>query len=967
MTRMQSLLLGAKTNNERLRLLTAMVLAATVILSSAFTRGLKTAAESGASVGTEKSGNENLDIENYTVYSENNADKAAPVAEILINAAENCRIAAGEISVKEYSGKSDVLVWESNEGSVSWNFNVQQEGKYYLRFNYLSFNNNASSVQFSAEIDGRYPFFEASQLEMPKAFKCENDTKQDDKGNDIRPDLTAYEEWITSPVNAPGGADNNPYAFYLSAGQHTLTVNGAVMGIAIESFAFYNEPELSSYSDYSSSAAAVKNGYTQRYEAEKPLYVSSRMLYPVYDRTSIETSPSNPSKMRYNTMGQSNYSTNGQYIVWTVNVPESGYYYLGMRIRQNLSVGMISYRRLYVNGKVPFKEADSIKFEFGTKWRDFVFGGDDPWLIYFNSGDNTICLEVVQGDTDGIVTALNSLVTKSNELYLKIITITGTSPDLYRDYSIESSVPNFEERLDEITESGNRIMKEAEALGMDTSGDLSALQKLLLLVESFRENPADAATKVSTLNTYISGISSLIQKLSSQPLELDTITVSDTVEKIKTKKASIAAKISFSVKAFLASFSDDYETGKSSSNGKVTLNVWVSQGRDQATILSNMSDSMFSATYGIDVDVSISAQSLVQASLSGNGPDVVLYVGEGDPVNLAMRNGLLPLDDFEEFEEVKSRFNKEAFTPYYYGGHCYAIPLTQSFPVMFYRTDIFKELGIEAPDTWDELFKVVRVLQHNNLTAGIPNADSSNVMSVDTTVYEMLLYQSGKTLYSDDMKATNLESTEGVNAFITWTDFYKTYGLPNQFNFFNRFRSGDMPIGITGYGMYGQLSIAAPEIKGRWAMCEIPGTVDENGNINRLCCASGSAAIIMKNSDHREEAWKYINWFSDTQAQTQFGQEIEALLGPSGRYSTANLAAFENLPWTYAQKSVIKAQWENTFTLPQVPGGYYVTRNLINAFRKVVYKSNNPRETLISYNKNIENEMARKRKEFGLE
>ena len=959
---------GKRISDVRFRRLAAVLVAVLLMASSiASTGGLGIKAESV----TERKGSidtaNDFGNENYIAYSQKYIDKLTPSADIVLKPTQNCRIESGDIAVEDYSGREAVLVWKSNDGTVSLDFEVEREGKYFLRFDYLSFNNNASNVQFSLKIDGNYPFFESSQLEIPKAFQCEADTRQDDKGNDIRPDLTAYEGWITSPVNVTGGASNKPYAFYLSAGRHTLSVIGAVMGIAIDTIAFYNEPALLPYSEYCESASVVQNGYTQRYEAEKPLYVSSRMLYPVYDRTSIDTSPSDPSKMRYNTIGQSNYATNGQYIVWNIEVPESGYYYLGARVRQNLSVGMISYRRLYINGKVPFKEADSIPFAFETKWRDFIFGGETPWLVYLNAGDNTVCLEVVQGATDGVVTALNSLVTKANELYLKIITITGTSPDMYRDYALESAVVDFSERLDAITASGNQIMEEAKVLGMDTSGDLSALQKLLLLVENFRKNPAEAATKVATLNTYVSGVSSLIQKLSTQPLEIDTITVSDDEESLKTAKSGFFTRTAFSFRAFLASFFDDYETGTSSAKGKTKLRVWVNKGRDQATILSNMSNSMFSAATGIDVDVSISAQSLVQASLSGNGPDVVLYVGEGDPVNLAMRNGLLPVDEFENFETVKNRFHEAAFTPYQYEGHYYAIPLTQSFPVMFYRTDIFAELGIEAPETWDDFFRVVRVLQHNNLTAGIPNADSSNVMSVDTTIYEMLLYQRGKTLYSEDLKTTNFETIEGVSAFITWTDFYKTYGLPSQFNFFNRFRSGDMPIGISSYGMYGQLSISAPEIKGRWAMCAIPGTIDANGNINRLCRASGSAAIIMKNSAHRNEAWQYIDWFSDAQAQTQFGQEIEALLGPSGRYDTANLEAFENLPWTYAQKQVIKNQWENTFTVPQVPGGYYVTRNLINAFRKVVYKSNNPRETIISYNKNIVNEMERKRKEFGLD
>ena len=73
------------------------------------------------------------------------------------------------------------------------------------------------------------------------------------------------------------------------------------------------------------------------------------------------------------------------------------------------------------------------------------------------------------------------------------------------------------------------------------------------------------------------------------------------------------------------------------------------------------------------------------------------------------------------------------------------------------------------------------------------------------------------------------------------------------------------------------------------------------------------------------------------------------------------------MPWTYGEQQLISSQWKEIFVMPQIPGSYIVDRNLINAFRKVVYSSANPRETIISYNNTIENEITRKRKEFNLD
>ena len=380
-----------------------------------------------------------------------------------------------------------------------------------------------------------------------------------------------------------------------------------------------------------------------------------------------------------------------------------------------------------------------------------------------------------------------------------------------------------------------------------------------------------------------------------------------------------------------------------------------------------MSDGMFTPNTGISVNISLVQQSLVQAVLSGMSPDVVLFVGGGEPVNLAMRGGLTPMSGFDTFANVTSRFQARSMDCYYYNGDYYAIPLTESFPMMFYRTDIFESLGIEPPNTWDDMYKIIRVLQQNNLTVGIPNADSSNVMSVDTGIFAMFMYQKGGKFYSDDFRKTNLGSEIGIEAFNMWTEFYKDYGLPNQFNFLNRFRSGDMPIGLSGYTFYGMLKQTAPEIEGLWEMTLVPGALDENGNINRSVCGSSSCAVIMKGSKNPKQAWKYIDWFTDTEAQSTYGQELEAILGSSSRFTPANIKALSNMPWTYGEQQLISSQWKEIFVMPQIPGSYIVDRNLINAFRKVVYSSANPRETIISYNNTIENEITRKRKEFNLD
>ena len=52
--------------------------------------------------------------------------------------------------------------------------------------------------------------------------------------------------------------------------------------------------------------------------------------------------------------------------------------------------------------------------------------------------------------------------------------------------------------------------------------------------------------------------------------------------------------------------------------------------------------------------------------------------------------------------------------------------------------------------------------------------------------------------------------------------------------------------------------------------------------------------------------------------------------------------------------------------IPIIPATYAVTRNLTNAFRTVVNDAENPRDTLIWYNKDINAEITRKLEDLGL-
>ncbi|MBP5198410.1 MAG: extracellular solute-binding protein, partial [Lachnospiraceae bacterium] len=434
-------------------------------------------------------------------------------------------------------------------------------------------------------------------------------------------------------------------------------------------------------------------------------------------------------------------------------------------------------------------------------------------------------------------------------------------------------------------------------------------------------------------------------------------------------KANVFQRMGHELHGFAASFTEDYESIGDVYEGD-TLVVWLladaasvsstsGSGRDQATVLKNLVDNYFVRETGIPVNIKlVNRDNLLSATLAGYGPDVALSVWNREPVNYALRNAVADLSGFEDFDEVKGRFINGALDMFSYEGGVYGLPYTTSFPMLYYRADILQELGLEVPQTWDDFYRCLAVIQKNNMNVG---------MIPDYTSYGMLLYQFGGAYYKEDGTESGLSSEAAVQAFSKWTGNYADYRMPVSYDFANRFRTGEMPLGIADYTVYTYLSVFAPEIRGLWGFTVVPGEKKENGEVDHSVIAGQMASVILEASDHKEEAWEFLKWWTDTDVQSEYGTEVENILGVAGRVATPNMEALKNLPWSSRDLKQLMAQKDQVKVVPEVPGGYFTERHVRNAFYEVYNDNEDPRETLEDYVKTINNEILNKRIEFGLD
>ncbi|MBR4761939.1 MAG: extracellular solute-binding protein, partial [Clostridia bacterium] len=392
-----------------------------------------------------------------------------------------------------------------------------------------------------------------------------------------------------------------------------------------------------------------------------------------------------------------------------------------------------------------------------------------------------------------------------------------------------------------------------------------------------------------------------------------------------------------------------------------------------AQVLNDLIQTSFTPNHNISVNIQLVNASVVQAVLSGKGPDCLLQHSRSEPVNLAMRGVLYDMNNFDDVDEVLSQFGEDAALPYYYKGGLYGLPDTQSFYLMYYRKDILAQMNLEVPETWEDFAEVVKLLATNNLNAWLPNNTATSTSQANAGIgsinlFPTLLLQKGIEIYAEDGRSTNLASAEATATFNEWTDFYTKLKMPRTLDFYNRFRTGSCPIGISTHTMYTTLKVAAPEIDGLWGVALVPGTVLEDGSISHITSGGGTACSILKSDDKTDEdyaaAWEFLKWWISTETQLAFSNEIESILGPTGRVSLSNVEAFSSLQWDADMRDTIITAMKQIEEVPEYPGSYYVSRSVYQSFWNVVENNRNPKQMLLKYSEEANNEIERKWRQY---
>ena len=909
----------------------------------------------------------------YNEYIQAFADSEKPAETFQIHGTDYDPARSQGVDTQMVDGKNAAAT--DGTSAVLWEVPVERAGLYTLRIEYYPLEGSGGEIERNLKINGETPCTEAAPVVFQRIWQDETaEPLKDAAGNEYPPAQTEAPRWRTVYVRDSLGYVADPLYFYFAEGINTIELVAQKEPMAVASITLcpYRAPSsyeqvLQSYQDRGYQPVSADALYKR--QAEQTDFKSDSTLSAIADRTSPLTENTDITRVTLNAIG-GNWADVGQWVSYELTVPESGLYELAFRFKQNYMEGSLSTRALYIDGELPFAEAQNLEFHFSNQWQIAKLGGEEPYLFYFEAGRTyTLTLECVMGYMSGVLWETQQSVYALNALYRKIKMIVGSFPDPNRDYAIDKQVPDCLEVLTAQRDILRRLAETMEQQGQGKSSHYSMMQKLLVQIEDFIRDPDSIAVRLDNFSSNIAALSEFSLDAAYQPLTLDYFLLCPPGYELPAADTGFWGKIWYELRLFFQSFFSDYNTISTGTDSGRLVDVWMITGRDQAQTLRALAEKDFSPAKGIGVNIRLVKEDTVLPAVAANcGPDVALTMARSTPVDYGLRSALMDLTRFEDLPQVLEWFSPQAVEPFRLGERLFALPEQEYFLAMFYRTDILSELGLEIPQTWEDLFDILYVLHQNSMDVGLPNVATSDAAQAGsgTELYTMFLFQNGGEFYNEEKSATLLDNNTALEAFEQLMSLYTKYKVTTQMNHWSRFRSGEAPIILQPFTYYNTFESTAPELRGLWDMAPVPGTM-RDGEINRTTSNVVTGSVIFANAKDPEASWEFLKWWLSADTQTAYSQGLENLMGPAARVPTANLEAFERMSLPKDTLAMINTQREQVKALPEVPGGYMVNRSINAAIRTTISIGGNGSEILLDRNKLINKEIDLRRKEFGLD
>lgn len=798
----------------------------------------------------------------------------------------------------------------------------------------------------------------------------------DRKGNELVPEQLSIAEPYIDVLSNYHDTNCDTLTFDWKAGDQKVTFSPESQDMVLVAIYVKKVKQLPTYAEYLA-ANEGKADATEILTVQAEDYrVKSDSFIRATSQKNAALTPYDTYRKLLNVLEGGSWRESGQKILWEFDVKEDGFYTIGLRYLQNSDTNKAVYRTVEIDGTVPFAEWKTVAFEntdtnkFANKVLDI---NGEPAKVYLTAGTHTLAMEVTMGPLEEVYDGIVTLMEDINAFGMDIQKLTAGQVDQNRTWNMDYYMPNAISDIETFATRVDALYAKLQEISGDDPTYADSLKYASESLRKLLKKPNQIPNKTDLIsqgdNSATKYLGNVLGSLNSMPMAVDCFFVGNT-EELPSANSNVFKSLAESVKSFVWSFSADAAEGSYTATGaekSTELTVWIARSVPYVQVLQQIIDADYNSVHGTSIQLSImpSEQKLVLANATKTNPDVVISAGIGTPFNFAVRGAaknLLEYPDFLEF--YNEHYNLEALVPCTFNGGVYGAAETQDFMVLFYRKDIMETLGLEIPQTWDDVKYMMPTLLRYNMNFYIPLSANSAYKAFNVT--NPFITQNNASYVTEDGSAAAFDTDEYLTAMTEMTELYEIYGMNSAVpSFYNSFRYGEIPIGVASFSTYIQLQMAAPELAGKWAIALSPGTKQDDGTILRYQHAAGSACMIFNNTIRADQAWDFMKWWLGTDTQVKYSYMMQSTYGTEYRWNTGNLTAFSQLSYSEEDKAIILEQWEHQKEITYHPANYMIERQTSDVWNSVVVDHENLVEKIDRATLITNRELIRKLEEFG--
>ncbi len=303
-------------------------------------------------------------------------------------------------------------------------------------------------------------------------------------------------------------------------------------------------------------------------------------------------------------------------------------------------------------------------------------------------------------------------------------------------------------------------------------------------------------------------------------------------------------------------------------------------------------------------------------------------MGSTWPTYFGLKGGMVDL--MKEFPQETKKILADTFpgalASAQYKGAVYGLRYDMTTLLLYVREDIFKELGLSIPTTWEELTALIPKLKAAGKDFAIGWGNKEWIGAFP------FIWQAGGDPYNSKGTKSNLTSSKTLKGLKFFTELYTKHGVPHAvLDTYTGFATGLYPIILDGDWIGPTIETQSPELKGKWTVAVLP-----KGPAGGAGFIGGRNVGIFCASKHKKEAMQFLVYLSTPQVQKRIFDILREKAG--GLLLSPNMKAWDiiGLEKDYAQ--VLRKQIEVSYAPRFVVGGDESYQYINDALNEIILK-----------------------------